>query len=105
MGEKVLVRLEGHLRDAGGQDGYELYLDDQALTDLLNPAMPEALRDQTVRAPTWWPMQEGVHSWTVIPDEDAQLRKNLAGEGPYVPMLSLSADYGRVRITVERLDD
>ena len=97
------MQFEGHLRDAGGQDGYELYLDDQALTDLLNPVMPEALRDQTVRAPTWWPMREG--SWTVIPDEDAQLRRNLAGEGPYVPMITLGADYGRVRITVERLDD
>ena len=99
-----LLRLEGHLRDAGGQDGYELYLDDQALTDLLNAAMPEAARDQTVRAPTWWPMHEGAHSWTVILDEDAQLRRNLAGEGPYVPMITLGADYGRVRITIERLD-
>jgi len=99
-----LVRLEGHLRYAGGQDGYDLYMDDQALTDLLDTAMPEAGCDLTVRDPTRH-QSETVRPWAVIPHEAAQFRRNMAGEGPYVPMIGLAADYGRVRITVERLDE
>ena len=98
-----LVRLEGHLRYAGGQDGYDLYLDNEAVNELLDAAMPEAERDLTVSAP-WWSESDDVRAWTVIPDEDRQFDANMSRVKPYVPMIGLSADYGRVRITVERLD-
>ena len=102
MGEPIA--LEGRLRWAGSYDGYDIYLDKATLTEVLCEAMPGSERDEEVADVRNYPSEGDVEPWTPIPDRDEQLRRNM-NEGPYVFMTTLGADWGRVRITIERLEE
>lgn len=102
MGEGVV--LEGHLRYAGDYDDYGLYLDNEALVDVLGLAMPDAARSVAVASPYSGLVQGAPEPWAVIGDAEQQARQNWTGAGPYVYMTTLLADYGRVRITIERVE-
>ncbi len=98
----------GRLRLAG--DGYEyvdFYVDDALLADLLENALPHVAYPNH-----YWviePGTEGRESWQPYPEDQlaAQQAALLDGREPpaYVPRLALGLDWGRVRITVESLDD
>ena len=113
MGEPVV--LEGHLRHAG--DGYEcsgFYLDNLSLESRLGALIEHVDHPYHywVVAPPWdGKVEPGQpEPWTPV-DRDARTRayRDARSAGnetlPHVDMLALSRDYGRVRITVERLDE
>lgn len=104
--------FEGHLREAG--DGYEwseLFVDDTPLEQFLNDAVPP-----TVHKPHHWvvdPEQceapaDCPPAWTPFDpgaQEAAYWKARIARQtpAPQVRVLHLYADYGRVRITIERI--
>ena len=103
----MTVILEGHLRYAG--DGYEcsgFYLDNLSLDSRLS-----ALVEHVDFQYHYWvvaPDGEDSEPWTPV-DRDASMRAYMdarANEDPhYVDTLALQSDYGRVRITIERITE
>jgi hypothetical protein len=108
MSEPVV--LEGRLREAG--DGYEcsdLYLDDRPLTDVLEAVVPNlryAWRHWVAKPPYDPEAQEpdAPEPWTPV-DKAASDKAFYENDAPFVEMLCLFRDWGRVRITVERLEE
>lgn len=108
MSEPIV--LEGRLRHAG--DGYEcsgLYLDDRVLTGVLEATVPHRHYERrywVVEPPYEYEEREpGVpEPWTPV-DREAIRRARLEDDGPYCPTLALFRDYGRVRITIERIGE
>lgn len=109
------VVLEGHLRYAG--DGYEwsgFYVDNLSLESRLGALIQHVDHQYHywVAAPPWDGEAEAgqPEPWTPV-DRDAGIRAyeeaRAAGnaDAPYVDTLALQADYGRVRITIERLGE
>ena len=109
------VVLEGHLRYAG--DGYEwsgFYLDNLSLESRLGALIQHVDHQyhHWVVSPPWDGEAEPgqPEPWTPV-DRDALMRAyeeaRAAGseDAPYVDTLALQADYGRLRITIERLDE
>lgn len=108
------LEVEGQLRIAGdGFEWSEFYLDDNLLEPLLNDAIPPTVHKQhhwvvdpdQCEAPADCPP-----AWTPFdpdPQEAAYWKARIARQtpAPQVRCLHLYADYGRVRITVERIAD